>query len=120
MVPVIGIDKNSIVCRKESRASPVAFFSSSPILPCDSSVYFSQLPARPLATTSRTRFDTMGSSSSKAAQGAARKFPTRAPGAVPPPSTAARAAPAAPPTQPAQAQSQTKTATLKPEGQFQP
>ncbi|KAK1466323.1 hypothetical protein CCUS01_01172 [Colletotrichum cuscutae] len=57
----------------------------------------------------------MGSSSSKAAQGAARKFPTRAPGAVPPPSTAARAAPAAPPTQPAQAQSRAKTATLKPE-----
>ncbi|KXH57493.1 hypothetical protein CNYM01_07038 [Colletotrichum nymphaeae SA-01] len=57
----------------------------------------------------------MGSSSSKAAQGAARKFPTRAPGAVPPPSTTARAAPAAPPTQPAQAQSQAKTATLKPE-----
>ncbi|KAK1512349.1 choline transporter [Colletotrichum costaricense] len=63
----------------------------------------------------RTSFGTMGSSSSKAAQGAARKFPTRAPGAVPPPSTAARAAPAAPPTQPAQAQSRAKTATLKPE-----
>ncbi|KAK1676574.1 hypothetical protein BDP55DRAFT_727887 [Colletotrichum godetiae] len=57
----------------------------------------------------------MGSSSSKAAQGAARKFPTRAPGAVPPPSSAARAAPAAPATQPAQARSQAKTATLKPE-----
>ncbi|UQC88856.1 choline transporter [Colletotrichum lupini] len=66
-------------------------------------------------TTIRTSFGTMGSSSSKAAQGAARKFPTRAPGAVPPPSTAARAAPAAPPTQPAQAQSRAKTATLKPE-----
>ncbi|KAK7451574.1 choline transporter [Colletotrichum acutatum] len=115
MVPVILIDKDSIVCRKESRASLVAFLSSSPILPFDPSVSFPQLPAHLLTATSRTRFDTMGSSSSKAAQGAARKFPTRAPGAVPPPSTAARAAPAAPPTQPAQAQSQAKTATLKPE-----
>ncbi|KAE9580208.1 hypothetical protein CGCF415_v007070 [Colletotrichum fructicola] len=39
----------------------------------------------------------MGASSSKAAQGAARKFPTRAPGAVPP-TSASKAAPA-PPTQ---------------------
>ncbi|KAH0443002.1 hypothetical protein CcaCcLH18_01115 [Colletotrichum camelliae] len=38
----------------------------------------------------------MGATSSKAAQGAARKFPTRAPGAVPP-ASATRAAPAPPP-----------------------
>ncbi|KAK6215333.1 hypothetical protein QIS74_08352 [Colletotrichum tabaci] len=54
----------------------------------------------------------MGSSSSKAAQGAARKFPTRAPGAVPP-ASAARAAPAPPPSQPAQARLQAKAATSK-------
>ncbi|KZL80179.1 hypothetical protein CI238_08347 [Colletotrichum incanum] len=55
----------------------------------------------------------MGSSSSKAAQGTARKFPTRAPGAVPPTSAAGRAAPAPPPSQPAQARSQAKAATSK-------
>ncbi|OHE91256.1 hypothetical protein CORC01_13456 [Colletotrichum orchidophilum] len=57
----------------------------------------------------------MGSSSSKAAQGAARKFPTRAPGAVPPPSSAVRAAPAPPPAQPAQARSQAKASAFTPE-----
>ncbi|KAK2056508.1 hypothetical protein LY76DRAFT_595070 [Colletotrichum caudatum] len=55
----------------------------------------------------------MGSSSSKAAQGAARKFPTRAPGAVPPISAARRAAPAPTPSQPAQARLQAKAATFK-------
>ncbi|KDN60422.1 hypothetical protein CSUB01_00528 [Colletotrichum sublineola] len=56
----------------------------------------------------------MGSSSSKAAQGAARKFPTRAPGAVPSSiSAAGRAAPAPTPSQPAQARPQEKASTLK-------
>ncbi|WYZ43827.1 hypothetical protein EsH8_VII_000263 [Colletotrichum jinshuiense] len=56
----------------------------------------------------------MGSSSSKAAQGAARKFPTRAPGAVPP-TSAGRAAPAPSPSQPAQTRPQAKVATAKTE-----
>ncbi|KAL0934718.1 uncharacterized protein CTRU02_209309 [Colletotrichum truncatum] len=53
----------------------------------------------------------MGASSSKAAKGAARKFPTRAPGAVP--TSAARAAPAPPSSQPPQARPQAKAATSK-------
>ncbi|OLN92800.1 hypothetical protein CCHL11_06698 [Colletotrichum chlorophyti] len=55
----------------------------------------------------------MGSSSSKAAQGAARKFPTRAPGGAVPPASAARAAPAPPPSQPPQARPQAKASTAK-------
>ncbi|TDZ17864.1 hypothetical protein C8034_v010157 [Colletotrichum sidae] len=47
----------------------------------------------------------MGASSSKAAQGAARKFPTRAPGAVPPTSTSTSATRAAPVPTPPQSQS---------------
>ncbi|KAF9876965.1 hypothetical protein CkaCkLH20_05811 [Colletotrichum karsti] len=53
----------------------------------------------------------MGASSSKAAQGTARKFPTRTPGAVP--TSAGRAAPAPPHSHPAPGRPTAKAATAK-------